>query len=152
MSDQEPTLYPPWRQALHDLELSGMQPGQVIEHAWLKERFGIKPPTTIAEAEKNAAIYWHFVRELRKHLLEKHLTMWRPIGGVGYRVVEPEEQTSTAMRDRGAEVMSALGRMMDEISYVQTDKLDDAARKANSDAVAKVGVLMGMVKKKLGHQ
>ena len=148
-NQQQPKLYPAWRQALSELLLADLQPGTVIEKTWLEEKFDIKPPNTIAEAEKNQSVFRFFIWKLREELLKEHRLMLRPIDGVGYRVVESEEQTATALRDRGEEINRSLSRLMDEISYVQTDKLDDAARKTNSDAVAKVGTLMGMVKKKL---
>lgn len=152
MSDgtQEPKLYPAWRQALHDLELAGIQAGQTIEKSWLEQRFGITAPVTIADAEKNRALFRSLISTLRNNLLLKHKLMLRSVGGVGYRVVEHEDQTATAMRDRSAEIRFVLGKLMDEVSNVRTDLLDDAGRKANSDAVAKVGALMSITKKRLG--
>jgi hypothetical protein len=147
---QEPKLYPAWRQALNDLELAGIEPGQTIEKSWLEQRFGITPPVTIADAEKNSALFRSLMWQLKTNLLRKHRMMLRAVSGVGYRVVEPEDQTATALRDRGDEVRHALAKLMDEVSYVRTDRLDDASRKANSDAVAKVGAMMSLTKKRLG--
>ena len=150
MSDQAPVLYPPWKQALSDLELAGIEPGAVIETRWLEQRFGLRPPETIADAEKNRVLFRTFIWNLRSSLLQKHRLMLRFVGGVGYRVVEVENQTSTALRDRGDAINRELAKLMVEISFVRTEELDDAGRKANSDAIAKIASLQGMAKKQLG--
>lgn len=142
-------LYPSWRQALNELELSGIAPGQVIEKNWLESVFGITPAQTIADAERNRALFRSSIWELRNSLLTKHKLMLRAIDGVGYRVIDPDKQTDIALRDRGSEVTRALGKLYEEVSFVRTDLLTDEQRKANVDAVAKVGVLMGMTRKQL---
>lgn len=147
--EQLPTLYPPWREALKELELAGIQPGQTIEKRWLEQQFGIQEPTTIAQAQKNQLLFLSCSVRLRDELLRKHSLMLVALPGVGYQVVEPADQTSVAMRIRVAEVNHALSKLMDEISYVRLDELDDAGRAANANARAKVGVLIGMAGKKL---
>lgn len=113
--------------------------------------FGIKQAYTLADFERNRSLFRTSIWNLREALLTRHRLMLRAVGGVGYRVVEPEKQTETALRDRGEEVSRALARLQDEVSYVRTEQLDDAQRKANADAVAKVGVLIGMARKQLGY-
>ena len=68
-NQQQPKLYPAWRQALSELLLADLQPGTVIEKTWLEEKFDIKPPTTIAEAEKNQSVFRFFIWKLREELL-----------------------------------------------------------------------------------
>lgn len=150
-ADEQPRFYPAWRHALHELELASISPGQTIQKVWLEELFGLQVPQTIAEAEKQRLTFLGLFDQLRWALLEKHRLMLRPVPGVGYRVVEPEQQTSVAMKDRGAELMRALGKMAAEISHVRLEALDDTQRKANADAQAKVGALVGMSRKQLGH-
>lgn len=147
---KELKLYPSWKQALHDLEMAGIEPGQTIEKDWLENAFGITAPHTIADAERNRALFRSSIWDLRNTLLTKHRLMLRAVGGVGYRVVESDKQTDTALRDRGAEIGRVLEKLHEEVSFVRTDLLTDAQRKANADAVAKVGVLIGMTRKQLG--
>lgn len=147
--DQQPKLFPSWKQALHDLELAGIEPGQTIEKQWLDQAFGIKAATSIADFERNRMLFRSLIWQLRTNLLQKHRLMLRAVGGVGYRVVEVEDQTAVALRDRGEEVNRALNRLMEELSFVRTEQLDDAHRKTNSDAVAKVGALISMTRKQL---
>jgi len=152
MNDEKLTLYPPWKQALAELELAGIEPGNTIEKQWLEERFGLKPALTIADAEKNRLLFRTLIWQLRNSLLHQHRLMLRAVGGVGYRVVEVEDQTSTALRDRGEAVTRELNKLMEEISYVRLEVLTDAGRKANSDAIAKISSLQGMAIKKLGFR
>ena len=149
---KELKLYPSWKQALHDLEVAGIEPGQTIEKEWLENAFGIEQALTIADAEKNRALFRSSIWELRGRLLTKHRLMLRSVGGVGYQVIESEKQTEVALRDRGAEVARALERMHDEVTFVRVELLSDAQRKANADAVAKVGALIGMTRKQLGFE
>jgi hypothetical protein len=143
-------LYPSWKQALHELEMAGIAPGQTIEKEWLEEKFGIEPAVSIADFEKNGALFRTSIWQLRETLLQKHSLMLRAVAGVGYRVVEPDKQTDTALRDRGEVIARELAKLHDEVTHVRTDALDDAQRKANADAVAKVGMLIGLTRKKLG--
>ena len=147
---KELKLYPSWKQALADLELAGIEPGQTIEKEWLEEKFGIETPNTIADAERNHALFRTSIWQLRDTLLSKHKLMLRAVGGVGYRVVEPEKQTEQALRDRGGEIARALDKLHCEVKFVRLDALDDTQRKANADALAKVGALLAMSKKQLG--
>ena len=153
MSQEAPKalkLYPSWKQALADLELAGIEPGQTIEKDWLEDKFGITPANSIADAERNQALFRTSIWQLRETLLSKHRLMLRAVSGVGYRVVEPEKQTEQALRDRGEEVSRALGKLHCELTYVRLDGLTDAQRKANADALAKTGTLLSMSRKQLG--
>jgi len=147
---KELKLYPSWKQALADLELAGIEPGQTIEKDWLEDKFGITPANSIADAERNQALFRTSIWQLRETLLSKHRLMLRAVSGVGYRVVEPEKQTEQALRDRGEEVSRALGKLHSELTYVRLDSLTDAQRKANADALAKTGTLLSMSRKQLG--
>ena len=153
MSQEDPKalkLYPSWKQALADLELAGIEPGQTIEKDWLEDKFGITTANSIADAERNQALFRTSIWQLRETLLSKHRLMLRAVSGVGYRVVEPEKQTEQALRDRGEEVSRALGKLHCELTYVRLDSLTDAQRKANADALAKTGTLLSMSRKQLG--
>lgn len=147
--DEGPRLYPAWKQAESDLLAEGLRPGQVITREWLESAFGIKPANDIAQYKKNELVFLRQFTDLRDSLLETHALMLRPLVGVGYQVVLPENQTAVAMRDRTNEVRAALGKLAREISHVRHEALTDAQRKENTDAVAKVGGLVAMVRKRL---
>jgi hypothetical protein len=144
-------LYPSWKHALQELELAGLEPGQTIEKDWLEEKFGLSKPTSIADHERNHQLFRTAIWQLRETLLEKHSLMLRAVAGIGYRVVEPEKQTDQAMRDRGEEICRALAKLHSEVTHIRMDALTDTQRKANADAQAKVGMLLGLTRKKLGQ-
>lgn len=142
-------LYPPFRQAEADLLKAGATHGSLISDEWLHEAFGIKEPRTIAEAEKNKLVFLRQFTCLSESLLQNHKMMLRRTRGVGYTVVLPEHQTKVAMADRTREVKAALARLAMEISHVDTVALTDSQRQENTNAIAKLGVLRGMVRKQL---
>jgi hypothetical protein len=85
--------------------------------------------------------------ELRHCLLTKHQMMLRSEPGVGYRVIVPEKQTSTALKDGTREMQRTLARMSRELIHVDHSRLDDAARKENTDALARLAQLRSFVTK-----
>lgn len=152
MDNDDFKAYPAWRQALKDLLAQGLEPGSVIERDWLNQAFGIAEPTTIAEADKCRLVFLSMFSLLREELLEKHRLMLRPVPGLGYEVINPQMQTAVAQRDRYHAVRRELRALARELSFVQTDRLTDAQRQANSDALARVGILAGMARdKRLWH-
>ena len=150
MSDEAaPTLYPAWRQAEADLLAQGVTYGSLITREWLDAAFGIREPRTIAEAERAQLVRLSQTQALRDSLLQNHRMMLRPTKGVGFTVVPADQQTRVAMDDRTREVKSALSKLAREISHVDLTKLDDAQRKENTDAQAKLGALRSMFRKAL---
>ena len=108
--DQQPKLFPSWKQALHDLELAGIEPGQTIEKQWLDQAFGIKAATSIADFERNRMLFRSLIWQLRTNLLQKHRLMLRAVGGVGYRAVEVEDQT--AVRKTNSDAVAKVGALI----------------------------------------
>lgn len=147
--EQSPKLFPAWRQAEADLIAQGVTFGGLITDEWLREAFGVKEPKTIADAQRNDLVMLRQTECLRESLLENRNMMLRRVQGVGYTVVMPQQQTKLAVEDRTKEVKSALRKMAREISHVEVAALDDAQRKENVDAQAKLGQLRSMFRKQL---
>lgn len=147
--DDAPKLYPAWRQAEADLLASGLAHGSLITQEWLDAAFGLKPPKTIAEAERVQLVRLRQTQALRESLLENHRMMLRPVKGVGFTVIPPDQQTRVAVADRTREVKAAMVKLAREISHVDTSKLTDDQRKENTDAQAKLGALRAMFRKAL---
>lgn len=148
-AEQEPKLFPAWRQAEQDLIAQGVTYGSLITDEWLRAAFGIVEPKTIADAQRNDLVMLRQTDALRDSLLQTRNMMLRRVQGVGYSVIPPDQQTRTAMKDRTREVKSALRKLALEISHVDQSMLTDEQRKENADAQAKLGALRGMVRKKL---
>jgi hypothetical protein len=149
MDDQLPKLYPAWRQAEVDLIAAGLAYGSLITDEWLDAAFGIKPPQTIAEAERAQLVRLSQRESLRESLLENHSMLLSRVTGVGYSVVPPELQTKVAVEQRTKEIRAALHKLAREISFVNTALLSDEQRKENSDAQAKLGGLRSLFRKQL---
>lgn len=150
MSSEDSTkLSPAWRQAEADLLASGLTYGSLIDHEWLDEAFGLKPAQTIAQHQRNELIRLRQMQDLQASLLENHKMMLTPVRGVGYSVVPPDKQTKIAMQRRGNEVRAALCKMAKELVNVNATLLNDTQRKENTDALAKLGQLRAMTRKKL---
>ena len=157
MSSEAPTteagdvrLYPPWRQAEHDLLAMGMRDGEVVSMAWLKAAFGIVDATDVAQHDRNRMLFNAQIGELKASLLEGHRIDLRVVDGVGYMVVPPDQQTDRAMKDRGAEVTRSLVQLSRQLLFVRSDQLSEDQRRANADAQAKVGQLLSMTRRRLG--
>ena len=148
--DEALTLYPAWRQAVAQLDADGMLvPGKVIDKAWLDAAFGIQPPKSFEDVDKNRLRFVSQMSALRDELLTKRKLMLRAVDGIGYRIVLPQEQTGTALKDRGASIRRELRSLHCELAYVDHAALTDEQSKKNADALAQIGVLAGFVKEKI---
>lgn len=145
----EPTLFPAWRQAEADLLAQGTTYGSIVSEEWLAQAFGLKPATTIQQAERNQLVMLRQFTALRESLLQNHKMMLRSVRGVGYTVVPSHLQTRVAQQDRAKEVKSALRKMAAELSHVNQAALDESQRKENADALAKLGGMTVMFRKML---
>lgn len=144
-------LFPSWKQAAKELIDAGLEPGKIIAKADLERLFGIEPAQSITEFERNKMLWLRNMTELRDSLLRDHCVMLMSVPGIGYRVVEPEQQTATALAVRGRAIALQMGRLHNDLTYVKVDALSNEQRKENTDALARVGVLIGMTNKQLNH-
>ena len=150
MSEPDGTkLYPAWRQAEASLVASGLAYGSIITSEWMDEALGIKPALTIPEYQRNELVRLRQLSALRDSLLEGRKMMLVAESGVGYRVVTPEEQTRLSTHTRTKQLRSAMAKMLREVSNVDTARLNDDQRKENVDALAKLGGLRSIFRKRL---
>ena len=148
--DEALTLYPAWRQAVAQLDADGMLvPGKVIDKAWLDAAFGIQPPKSFDDVDKNRLRFVGQMSALRDDILTKRRLMLRAIDGTGYRIVPPQDQTDTALKDRGASIRREIRSLHCELAHVDHGALTAEQSKRNADALAQVGVLAGFVKEKI---
>ena len=142
----EVTLYPSWREAIKRLVDAGrIRSGEIITRAELEEIFGIRPAETIAQHEQNRLRFLQMFTDMRAALLQDHMAMLRPVPGVGWEIVPPQEQTRRAMDDRLRSIYKSVEHLAREISFVRTDMLSAAELAENANARAKVGQLAVML-------
>jgi hypothetical protein len=82
-------------------------------------------------------------------LVLRDAAMLAPVKGVGYSAGPPEAQTGTAMNLRTREIKASLHKLAREVTNVNQALLNDSQRKENTDAIAKLGALRGLVSRKL---
>lgn len=149
-SDHLMQQYPAWREAVSRLVREHrLQSGALFEFPELYELFLIKrplPTTPLAEAEKLKLQFLAQFVEFEEALLIEHQVALANVRGVGYRIVPPAEQTTWAERHGIAEVRKAVRKLSDRLTNVDFVALGADDRKANADALARLGMLGGMLK------
>jgi|SRR5580693_1647877 hypothetical protein len=142
--------YPAWREAITRLVRDHrLQPDALFEFAELYDLFLIKrplPTTPLAEAEKLKLQFLAQFVEFEEALLTEHQVALTNVRGVGYRIVPPHEQTAWAERHGIGEVRKAVRKLSDRLTNVDFVALGAEDRKANADALARLGMLGGMLK------
>jgi hypothetical protein len=150
MSDDTdmPEIAPPWKGAFLWIEETAPEPGTVLRHEQLYARMGITMPTANTAyhvGERAKLAYFAQLDLLRRELLDELQIDLRSVQGVGYEIVPPSEQTAQAWTDAVREVRRALAKGARRITNVKVDALTDEQRKENSDAIAKLSMLRGLV-------
>lgn len=150
--DNEPLEYPPWREAIKRLfKAKRLTPGTVFTHRELYDMFMIKyperdVPISPAELAKVELQYLSQLKGFETALLEEHQVALANVKGEGYRIVPPHEQTPWAERQGIAEVRKAIRKLTHRLTNVDFTQLGTEDRKANADALARLGMMGGMVK------
>jgi hypothetical protein len=142
--------YPAWREAVTRLVRDHrLKPDTLFEFAELYELFLIKrplPTTPLAEAEKAKLQFLAQFVEFEEALLTEHQVALANVRGVGYRIVPPAEQTAWAERHGISEVRKAVRKLSERLTNVDYTAIGADERKANADALARLGMLGGMLK------
>lgn len=123
---------------LGQFKAQGFTYGSVIATEWFSQHFGIKPPTTIPEADQAKMLYATYMGQFRAKLLVDCKMALRTKNGIGQEVVLPGEQTSWAMDEAKNIITKELERAKDRLVYINSEELNDSERKENTDAIAKL--------------
>lgn len=141
----EAVLHPEWKQALKMILEMAPQAGDVIRRAWLEEVLEL-PEARTAEQFQTRQLKWlQQFEKLRDELLTTHQIWLRANGDGGYEIVPPSRQTELAYSDYSRAAFFKLKRMATVAKNVKLSELTDAERRANSDSLAKISMLVGMV-------
>lgn len=141
----EPLLHPEWKQAIKEIIALDPKPGDVIAREWIEEMLDL-PAAHNAQQFQTRQLKWlqQFER-LRDELLTVHQIWLRATGSGGYEVVPPARQTELAYSDYSRAAFLKLKRMVRVAQNVKLSELTDSERRANTDAQAKMSMLLGMV-------
>lgn len=150
MADKvELMLSPIWKQAVKDFLAANLPPGTVIPLNWFEGHFQMEPLDDIAtltavEFRQRQFTWLRNMEEFKRELLEEHQICLLSVHGEGYRVVPPGEQTAATTDRFEREVKKAYRQAAVRLKNVQIDRLTEAERRENVDAVAKLAHLRGM--------
>jgi hypothetical protein len=139
-------LSPPWKNAVKVLIEAGLTYGSTLEKEKIIDLCELVRPTTIGEKEKFDLKLLQCTSEIKEALLVEHQMMLVTNRDGSYRVVAPKDQTAHAIESGAKSIAKELQRMACGVQYVNTALLDDAQRKQNADALAKISMLAGMQK------
>jgi len=101
---------------------------------------------TPADLAKLELQYLSQLNGFQTALLEEHQVALANVKGEGYRIVAPHEQTPWAERQGIADVRKAIRKLATRLTNVDFAQLGTEDRKANADALARLGMMGGMVK------
>jgi hypothetical protein len=144
--------YPAWREAITRLSKSNrLAPGILFTHRELYEMFIVKYPErdipiTPAELAKLELQYLNQLQGFQTALLQEHQVALANVKGEGYRIVKPSEQTPWAERQGVNEIRKAIRKLAERLTNVDFLALGAEDRKVNADALARLGMLGGMLK------
>lgn len=135
--------------AIAEFKAAGFTYGKVIPTEWFMDRFGIKPWTNVHEYNQAQTLYATYMGQFRNKLLIEMKMALRTKPGHGQEVVLPTEQTSWAMDEAKSAITKELEKARDRLTYVNTAELNDAERKENTDAIAKLSFFSRKAAKEL---
>jgi len=142
-------LYPAWKEAINTFLKENFNPGDIISRKWLNEHFNIEElpgVTTRERVEKNHLEFLSAFSQFERTLLWEHQTALRNIRGVGYEIVPASEQTSWSVKEKYKGLKKVLNRAGERLINTNHALLNHNERRENTDALAKVAMLKGMVK------
>lgn len=141
-----PTLLPEWRQAAKDIAES-FKYGDIITLEWLQKSFHLKDPSTIVEFRDYQFAFLGNMDSLRQELLQEHRLLLSSVRGVGYELVEPNEQVETAWQSTFVRVKRELKKLAGAIRHIRYDELTDEKRREHADAQAKLSGIHAFVQR-----
>lgn len=138
------TLHPEWRQAAKDLAAQ-FKYGDLVTLDWLREAFELQEPQTIEEFKSYQLDFLSSMDALRQELLVEYQLSLRNVRGVGYELVNPNDQVETAWQSTFGKVRRELGKLAGTIRYIRHDELTDEKRREHADAQAKLSGIHAFV-------
>ena len=145
MADTQQTI-----KAVKDFLETDYTYGDIVPHEWFHEHFGIgSKPYLTKDAEKWQLVYTTALSCFRAKMLEEYLMDFRSVSREGYQIVQPEQQVNLALKDTRKDVTKALRQGSKRITSVNMEGQSDAKRIEQTEALAFVGQVQSMTRKKL---
>ncbi len=144
-------LFPDWRQAVKEFLKANFKEGDLIPKDWLEKQFRMEElddskPMLPADWSARQFVWMRNMEAFRSELLERHQIYLSNVLGQGYRIVPPREQTSAAQEKFDREAKKSFRQAANTLKNVKISELNEAERRENLDAIAKLSMLRGMQK------
>lgn len=141
---EDAVQYPDYKQAVSDFLNEKFEPGTIITHEWLDEHLRISKRDPNYGFKK-----MNRIANFRETLLVEHKIHLQNIRGKGYSVLPPADQTPQAMSDAMRVIGTTLVKTTTRLMNVDVNKLSDAERIKNDEAILRIAALRGMTKKRI---
>lgn len=145
MSDVK--LYPGWKEAARQLIEDGLTYGSSIAKSRMIELCEITPAKSIDDMQRFNLEVLAAITAIKDTLLTRNRMLLVSDRNGGYFVIDPKSQTDYAVDQGRKALKSAMETMRERAECVNTDMLTLEEKKHNADALAKMSMLAGMVKK-----
>jgi hypothetical protein len=145
MSDENPKLFPAWKQAVRTLLDGGLTYGSVLKRSYISTLCDVPPPVDIKDVRRYDLELLRCITEIKDILLTAHCMLMVSDHAGNYIIIEPESQTQHAV-DVGVKAIGReMKRMAMGVSFTKTELLTDEGRRKNADAQAKISQIAGML-------
>lgn len=145
MSDENPKLFPAWKQAVRTLLDSGLTYGSVLKRSYISTLCDVPPPVDIKDVRRYDLELLRCITEIKDILLTAHCMLMVSDHAGNYIIIEPESQTQHAVDIGVRAIGREMKRMAMGVSFTKTELLTDEGRKKNADAQAKISQIAGML-------
>ena len=142
---------PVWKAAVAKL-VTEFAYGDHVTRSWFCDVFGIEYPkvASIATMRKLDFTLMGMRVKFDETLLRDHKMALRSLGHGEWEIVPPNEQTAHAVSQTASGVLRAFAKGREIIEHTKVDELTPAEQKIRTDALAKLGSLELMMRKRLG--
>jgi hypothetical protein len=145
MSDENPKLFPAWKQAVRTLLDGGLTYGSVLKRSYISTLCDVPPPVDIKDVRRYDLELLRCITEIKDILLTAHCMLMVSDHAGNYIIIEPESQTQHAVDIGVRAIGREMKRMAMGVSFTKTELLTDEGRKKNADAQAKISQIAGML-------
>jgi hypothetical protein len=131
-----------FRNALVEWDKRKSQIGDTVPAEWFYDMLGVQHPSAtnsfeLAEAARqNFMVMFHGEHGFRAYLLRHRKRYLKSNYAGGYEVLDPEQQTKYAQKQRRADIHKALKGESFLLQNVDMEHLSEKKRQENSDALA----------------
>ena len=142
--------YPPYKDAIKKFFEHHYTYGSLIKHEWFFEAFGLpvidKGSFTKEKADKIQLQFLTNLVGFRRHLLHHHQMALASKAGVGYEVVQPQDQSKWAYNSGKRKILKALHEQTEYLTNVDFARLTAEQQRENANYLSRTSAARAMMK------